>query len=102
MLAGMEASWHGKANLGYRPSKKAIRRAVETIHALTDRAGTWQDTAWVVGKLNRVLRGCAPRFFAAHALRFARNQLWVSVGGRPDVSFEAKLCGISPDRGRRK
>ena len=35
----------GNANLGHRPSKKAIRRMVEKIHALTDRAGTWQDTA---------------------------------------------------------
>jgi hypothetical protein len=30
----------GKANLGHRPSRKAIRRAVETIRALTVRATT--------------------------------------------------------------
>jgi RNA-directed DNA polymerase len=52
----------GKANLGHRPSKKAIRRAVETIHALTVRATTWQDTAELVGKVNRVLRGWANYF----------------------------------------
>ncbi len=52
----------GKANLGHRPSKKAIRRAVETIHALTVRATTWQETAKLVVKLNRVLRGWAPYF----------------------------------------
>ena len=34
----------GQARLGYRPSKKSIRRAVENIHALTDRKGTWQET----------------------------------------------------------
>ena len=27
----------GRARMGYRPSKKSIRRAVETIHALTER-----------------------------------------------------------------
>ena len=30
----------GKARLGYRPSKKSIKRMVERVHALTDRAGT--------------------------------------------------------------
>src|SRR5947209_12608972 len=33
----------GKARLGYRPSKKSIKRMVEKVHALTDRAGTWQE-----------------------------------------------------------
>lgn len=33
----------GQARLGYRPSKKSIKRMVEQIHALTDRAGTWQE-----------------------------------------------------------
>jgi len=30
----------GKARLGYRPSKTSIKRMVERVHALTDRAGT--------------------------------------------------------------
>ena len=30
----------GKARLGYRPSKKSIKRMVERVHALTDRAGS--------------------------------------------------------------
>src|SRR3954447_20862425 len=34
----------GKARLGYRPSKKSIKRMVESVHALTDRAHTWQET----------------------------------------------------------
>jgi len=30
----------GQARIGYRPSKKSIQRAVEKIHALTERSGT--------------------------------------------------------------
>src|SRR5208283_3584315 len=43
----------GQARLGQRPSKKSIKRAVEKIHALTDRAGTGQETTELVGQLNR-------------------------------------------------
>jgi RNA-directed DNA polymerase len=48
----------GQARLGYRPSKKSIKRMVEQIHALTDRTGTWQETTKLVGRVNRTLRGC--------------------------------------------
>src|ERR1700746_3840939 len=34
----------GQARLGYRPSKKSIQRMVATIHALTERSCTWQET----------------------------------------------------------
>src|SRR3954468_11844113 len=52
----------GQARMAQRPSKKSIRRVVEKIHALTARAGTWQETTRLVGKLNRTLRGWANYF----------------------------------------
>ena len=51
----------GQARLALRPSKKSIKRMVEKIHALTDRARNWQETTKLVGELNRALAGCVAR-----------------------------------------
>jgi group II intron reverse transcriptase/maturase len=52
----------GKAYIGMRPSKKSIRRMVETIHAMTVPTMSWQETTEMVGQLNRTLRGWANYF----------------------------------------
>jgi hypothetical protein len=49
----------GKAYVGYRPSKKSIRRMIETINPLTAHSVTWQGIEEVVSKFNRALRGWA-------------------------------------------
>jgi group II intron reverse transcriptase/maturase len=52
----------GKAYLGYRPSRKSIKRMVENVHVLTARSGAWQETTVLVTALNRALRGWASYF----------------------------------------
>jgi group II intron reverse transcriptase/maturase len=52
----------GRAYIGLRPSKKSVKRMIETIHALTAEAMVWQETTALIGKLNRTLRGWANYF----------------------------------------
>jgi RNA-directed DNA polymerase len=63
----------GKARLGFRPSKKSIKRMVERIHALTDRARSWHETTELVDMLNRALCGWADYFSVGTTRRAYRT-----------------------------
>jgi len=52
----------GRAYIGTRPSKKSIKRLVDSITEETDRCRTLLDADWIVGRLNRKLTGWANYF----------------------------------------
>ena len=52
----------GKAYIGTRPSKKSLKRMVDSITVETDRCRTLLDADWIVGRLNRKLIGWANYF----------------------------------------
>ena len=53
---------NGRAYIGTRPSRKSIKRMVDTLTEETDRRRTLLDADYVVGRLNRKLTGGANYF----------------------------------------
>ena len=81
----------GQARIGYRPSKKSIQRAVEKVHALTDRSSTWQETTTLVGKVNRTLRGWA-NYFSVGAVSKAYRALRIPATTNKSVQGQRHVA----------
>ena len=90
----MYSATTGKARLGYRPSKKSIRHVIEKIHVLTARTTTWQETADVVAKMNRTLRGWANYFAVGSVSRAYRAvDAYAAMRLRRWLQFKHKTRG---------
>jgi len=97
----MYSATTGKARIGYWPSKKSIQRVIAMIHTLTERASTWQDTTYLVAKMNRVLCGWANYFSVGTTSRACRaidsyQRCGCVGGGAPNTKPDDGSGSLSP------